>query len=60
MYFKHEKLRNQTTTEVIRAQEAWVDAVIAQDVETLLALYDFGSQDEPLLFADTGGCYSPR
>ncbi|MCH2155326.1 MAG: hypothetical protein MK080_04940 [Opitutales bacterium] len=37
-----------TASEVIKAQEAWVAAVIAQDVESLLALYDFGSPDEPL------------
>ena len=36
-----------TASEVIKAQEAWVAAVIAQDVESLLALYDFGSPDYP-------------
>ncbi len=39
--------------EVIGAQKAWAKAVIDQDVETLLGLYDFGSPDEPLLFKPT-------
>ena len=42
-----------TKEEVIRAQEAWVTAVVEQDAEALLALYDFGSPEEPLLFKPT-------
>lgn len=42
-----------TKAEVINAQRAWAKAVIEQDVETLLGLYDFGSPDEPLLFKPT-------
>jgi hypothetical protein len=39
--------------EVIAAQRAWAKAVVDQDVETLLGLYDFGTPDEPLLFKPT-------
>ena len=42
-----------TKSEVIDAQRAWAKAVIDQDVEALLGLYDFGSPDEPLLFKPT-------
>ena len=42
-----------TKAEVVSAQRAWAKAVIDQDVETLLSLYDFGSADEPLLFKPT-------
>ncbi|MGB0371946.1 MAG: hypothetical protein ACPGN3_11475 [Opitutales bacterium] len=42
-----------TKAEVVLAQRAWASAVIAQDLETLLALYDFGTPDEPLLFKPT-------
>lgn len=42
-----------TKAEVINAQRAWARAVIDQDVDTLLGLYDFGSPDEPLLFKPT-------
>ena len=42
-----------TKAEVIQAQRAWVKAVVEQDLETLLELYDFGSPDEPLLFKPT-------
>ena len=42
-----------TKAEVIHAQRAWTQAVVDQDVETLLGLYDFGSPDEPLLFKPT-------
>lgn len=42
-----------TKAEVINAQRAWAKAVVDQDVETLLGLYDFGSPDEPLLFKPT-------
>ncbi|MEM9457445.1 MAG: hypothetical protein AAGF11_24910 [Myxococcota bacterium] len=42
-----------TKAEVIDAQRTWAKAVIDQDVETLLALYDFGTPDEPLLFKPT-------
>ena len=39
--------------EVITAQRAWAKAVVDQDLDTLLGLYDFGSPDEPLLFKPT-------
>ncbi|MEM1113938.1 MAG: hypothetical protein AAGI11_18635 [Pseudomonadota bacterium] len=39
--------------EVIGAQRAWAKAVVDQDVDALLGLYDFGSPDEPLLFKPT-------
>ena len=42
-----------TKAEVIDAQRAWVNAVIDQDVETLLGLYDFGTPAAPLLFKPT-------
>ncbi|MEM8659797.1 MAG: hypothetical protein AAGF35_02825 [Pseudomonadota bacterium] len=42
-----------TKAEVINAQRAWAKAVVDQDVEGLLALYDFGTADEPLLFKPT-------
>ena len=42
-----------TKAEVVNAQRAWAKAVIAQDVEALLGLYDFGTPDEPLLFKPT-------
>lgn len=42
-----------TKADVVSAQRAWAKAVIDQDVETLLELYDFGSPDEPLLFKPT-------
>ncbi len=42
-----------TKAEIINAQRAWTKAIIAQDVEALLGLYDFGSPDEPLLFKPT-------
>ena len=44
--------------EVINAQRAWAKAVIDQDVETLLGLYDFGSPDEPLTRAQIEGLYT--
>lgn len=42
-----------TKAEVIDAQRAWAKYVTEQDVEQLLALYDFGTPDEPLLFKPT-------
>lgn len=42
-----------TKAEVINAQRDWVKAVIAKDVEAVLALYDFGTADSPLLFKPT-------
>jgi len=39
--------------EVIDAQRAWSKAVVDQDLDTLLGLYDFGGPDEPLLFKPT-------
>ena len=47
---KYEKI---TKAEVINAQRAWAKAIIEQDIEALLGLYDFGSPDEPLLFKPT-------
>lgn len=47
---KFEKI---TKSEVLEAQNAWAKAVIEQDVEALLGLYDFGSPEEPLLFKPT-------
>ncbi|MEM8576888.1 MAG: hypothetical protein AAGF60_03470 [Pseudomonadota bacterium] len=42
-----------TKAEVIDAQRSWAKYVTEQDVEALIALYDFGSPDEPLLFKPT-------
>ncbi|MEO0753081.1 MAG: hypothetical protein AAFY25_14895 [Pseudomonadota bacterium] len=42
-----------TKAEVIAAQRAWAKHVTDQNVDELLALYDFGSPDEPLLFKPT-------
>ena len=42
-----------TKAEVVYAQRAWAKAVVEQDLEGLLALYDFGTADEPLLFKPT-------
>ena len=42
-----------TKAEVVNAQRAWAKAVVDQDVEALLGLYDFGAPDEPLLFKPT-------
>lgn len=42
-----------TRAEVINAQRAWAKAIVAKDLEAVLALYDFGSDDEPLLFKPT-------
>ncbi|MEM6957892.1 MAG: hypothetical protein AAF645_19505, partial [Myxococcota bacterium] len=42
-----------TKAEVVNAQRAWAKAVIEQDVDTLLGLYDFGAPDAPLLFKPT-------
>ena len=39
-----------TKAEVVAAQRAWAKYVTERDVEQLLALYDFGTPDEPLLF----------
>lgn len=47
------KFELMTKAEVINAQRAWTRAVIEQDVEALIALYDFGTADEPLLFKPT-------
>ena len=38
-----------TKAEVVVAQRAWAKAVVEQNVEALLALYDFGTPDEPTL-----------
>ncbi|MCH2108406.1 MAG: hypothetical protein MK135_03695 [Polyangiaceae bacterium] len=42
-----------TKEEVLEAQRAWAKAVIEQDLDGLLALYDFGTSDQPLLFKPT-------
>jgi len=42
-----------TKAEVVDAQRAWAKAVVDQDLDTLLGLYDFGTADEPLLFKPT-------
>ena len=42
-----------TKSEVIDAQRAWSKAVVDQDLDALLGLYDFGTPDEPLLFQPT-------
>ncbi|MEM1374027.1 MAG: hypothetical protein AAGF78_06560 [Pseudomonadota bacterium] len=42
-----------TKAEVISAQRSWAKHVTEQDVEALLALYDFGNPDEPVLFKPT-------
>ena len=42
-----------TKAEVVTAQRAWAKCVTEQDVDGLLALYDFGDPDEPLLFKPT-------
>ncbi len=47
------KFETMTKAEVINAQRAWAKAVIDQDIDALLGLYDFGSPDEPLLFKPT-------
>ena len=47
------KFEKMTKAEVVNAQRDWVKAIIDQDVETLLGLYDFGCPDEPPLFKPT-------
>lgn len=42
-----------TKAEVVAAQRSWAKCVTDQDVDGLLALYDFGNPDEPLLFKPT-------
>ncbi len=42
-----------TKAEIAAAQRDWVKCVIEQDVDQLLALYDFGTPDQPLLFKPT-------
>lgn len=42
-----------TKTDVTSAQYAWAKFIIEQDVDSLLALYDFGDPDAPLLFKPT-------
>jgi hypothetical protein len=41
------------TNEVLRVQEAWAQAVIDQDAEALLGLYDFDREGGPILFKPT-------
>lgn len=47
------KFERMTKAEVANAQRAWAKYVTDQDVDGLLALYDFGGPDEPLLFKPT-------
>jgi hypothetical protein len=42
-----------TKAEVIAAQREWAKYVTEPNVDALLALYDFGTADEPLLFKPT-------
>lgn len=42
-----------TKAEVISAQRDWARHVTEQNIEELLALYDFGAPDEPVLFKPT-------
>lgn len=42
-----------TKSEVVAAQRDWAKYVTEQDVDRLLALYDFGVPGEPLLFKPT-------
>lgn len=42
-----------TKAEVITAQRQWAKCAIAQDVDGLLDLYDFGDPDAPVLFKPT-------
>lgn len=42
-----------TTADVTNAQSQWASCVTKQDVDGLLALYDFGTADAPLLFKPT-------
>ena len=42
-----------TKAEVVAAQRAWAKYVTEQAVDELLALYDFGDPDEPVLFKPT-------
>lgn len=42
-----------TKAEVINAQRAWTKAIVDQDVEALIGLYDFGDPEEPVLFKPT-------
>ena len=45
-----------TKEEVEAAQATWAAAVIGQDLETLLSLYDFNREGGPLLFKPTLSC----
>ncbi len=45
-----------TKEEVEAAQARWAAAVIGQDLETLLSLYDFNREGGPLLFKPTLSC----
>ena len=48
------KFESMTKKEVALAQQAWAEAIVSQDVEALLGLYDFGAlPDAPLLFKPT-------
>jgi hypothetical protein len=42
-----------TKAEVVAAQRAWAKYVTEQDVENLLALYDYSDPDQPALFKPT-------
>lgn len=42
-----------TKTEVTQAQQAWINAIIMKDIESLISLYDFNCADVPVLFKPT-------
>jgi len=42
-----------TREDILGAQRAWGDAVVAADVQALLALYDFDNAHGPILFKPT-------
>lgn len=47
------KFEPMTKADVVEAQRAWATCVTNQDVDGLLALYDFGTPEAPLLFKPT-------
>mgnify|MGYP001823302427 CR=1 FL=1 len=51
--FTMRQFEKMNKVDVINAQRAWIKAIIAKDIDSLLELYDFGSKEEPLLFKPT-------
>ncbi|MBO6784890.1 MAG: hypothetical protein JJ899_16690 [Alphaproteobacteria bacterium] len=47
------KFERMTKAEVVAAQRTWAKCVTEQDIDGLLALYDFDAPDEPVLFKPT-------